>query len=180
MAGYKGRAKILLQRTFDHGETWPTEYEVVIWDDSLPLEEKRAILHQADDPTLPREEIDLSSSDSSVYCARPATGPEEPDGLPAIECFAFRSGDRGHTWETVPTRVSPPSGLAYVHIDGGPLLQCADGTQLGVYGTDDNGLSWKYLAQIAHDPTGRVPSAILPASAEERISCRVHTRYDTR
>ena len=53
-----------------------SEHEVVIWDDSLPLEEKRAILRQADDPTLPREEIDLSSPDSSVYFARPATGPE--------------------------------------------------------------------------------------------------------
>ena len=80
------------------------EHEVVIWDDSLPLEEKRAILRQADDPTLPRDEIDLSSPDSSVYFARPATGPERADGRPAVECYAFRSGDRGHTWETVPTR----------------------------------------------------------------------------
>ena len=41
--GYAGRAKILLQRSFDHGETWPREHDVVVWDESLPLEEKRAI-----------------------------------------------------------------------------------------------------------------------------------------
>ncbi len=167
--GYKGRAKILLQRSFDHGQTWPTAQEVVIWDDSLPLEAKRAILRQADDPTLPRAEIDLSSPSSSVYFARPATGPERADGRPALECYAFRSGDRGHTWETVPTRVHPPTGLSYVHIDAGPPAQFGDGTQLvvasigsdegntalGIYGTDNNGLSWSYVSEVASDPTGR-------------------------
>ena len=185
--GYKGRAKILLQRSFDHGETWPSEQEVVIWDDSLPLEEKRAILRQADDPTLPREEIDLSSPDSSVYFARPATGPERADGRPALESYAFRSGDRGHTWETVPTRINPPTGLNYVHIDGGPWVQYGDGTQLvvasigsdagntllGIYGTDDNGLSWNYLAEVANDPTGRgrPTYAVLLPLPSGRLQC---------
>ena len=185
--GYKGRAKILLQRSFDYGETWPTEHEVVIWDDSLPLEEKRAILRQADDPTLPREEIDLSSPDSSVYFARPATGPERADGRPAVECYAFRSGDRGHTWETVPTRVNPPTGLGYVHIDAGPWVQFGDGTQLvvasigsdegntalGIYGTDNNGLSWNYVAEVANDPTGRgrPTYAVLLLLPSGRLQC---------
>ena len=167
--GYKGRAKILLQRSFDHGETWPTEHEVVIWDDSLPLEEKRAVLSQADEDDVPREAIDLNSPDASVYFARPATGPEGADSRPGLECYAFRSGDRGHTWERVPTRVSPPAGMNYVHIDGAPLAKFPDGTQLvvassgpspvtsalGVYGTDDHGLTWNHIAEVHRDPTGQ-------------------------
>ena len=167
--GYKGRAKILLQRSFDHGQTWPTEHEVVIWDDSRPLEEKRAILSQADNNDLSQEAIDLNSPDTSVYFARPATGPEGADGRPGLECYAFRSGDRGHTWESIPTRVSPPAGMNYVHIDGAPLAKFPDGTQLavassglspvtsalGVYGTDDDGLTWTHIAEVYCDPTGQ-------------------------
>jgi len=173
--GYKGRAHILLQRSLDHGETWARENDVVVWDDSLPLEEKRSILWQADDRTVERDDIDLSSPDSLVFFPRPATGPEGPDGLPTPECFGFRSGDRGRTWETVPTRVSPPLRYGYVHVDGYPPVKCPDGTALiaatiqdksteeagtmkhiiGLYGTDDNGLSWEYVSKIAHDPTGK-------------------------
>lgn len=132
-SGYKGRAKILLQRSFDNGETWPVDHEVVIWDDSLPLEEKRAILSQADQHDV------------------------------------IRSGDRGQTWERVPTRVSPPAGMSYIHIDGAPMAKFPDGTQLvvatcgpspatstlRVYGTDDHGLSWNHIAEVDRDPTGQ-------------------------
>jgi len=185
--GYKGRAKLLLQRSFDNGETWPGSEEVVIWDDSLPLDVKRDLLGKADDETGQREEIDLSSPNSSVYFARPATGPLDGDGRPSIECYAFRSADRGHTWETIPTRVSPPTGLNYVHIDGGPWVQGADGTQLvaasvgptgsdtvvGVYGSDDNGLSWNYLAEVAADPShrGRPTYAVLLPLPNGRLQC---------
>jgi len=169
--GYKGRAKVLLQRSLDHGKTWPRENNVVIWDDSLPLEEKRAILWRADEPGVIREEIALDSPDAAIYFSRPATGPEDAEGRPTLECLAFRSGDRGWTWEAIPTRISPPPGFDYVHVDGYPLAKFPDGTQLAVatvgnansmsesavavYGTDDNGLTWEYLAEVASDPTGR-------------------------
>ena len=166
--GYKGRAKILLQRSYDHGQTWLHENEEVIWDDSRPLEEKRAILWKADEPGITREQIDLASPDAAIYFPRPQTGPADADGQPTLECFAFRSADRGHTWETVPTRVVPPPPLRYVHVDGAPLVQFPDGTQVvaatlgpsandnfvGIYGTDDNGLTWEYLGEVTRDPTG--------------------------
>ncbi len=168
--GYKGRAQILLQRSRDHGETWPRGNDVAIWDDSRPLEEKRAILWRADEPGVTREQIDLASPDAAIYFARPLTGREDTNGQPTLECFAFRSADRGQTWETVPTRVSPPPALKYVHVDGCSLAKFLDGTQMAVahigsseaggrnatavYGTDDNGLTWEYLAEVAHDPTG--------------------------
>ena len=69
--GYASRAKILLQRSLDSGETWLRENDVVVWDESRPLEEKRAILYRADEPGVAREQIDLTSPDASVYFPRP-------------------------------------------------------------------------------------------------------------
>ena len=61
--GYASRAKILLQRSLDSGETWLRENDVVVWDESRPLEEKRAILYRADEPDVAREQIDLTVCD---------------------------------------------------------------------------------------------------------------------
>ena len=168
--GYASRAKILLQRSLDGGETWPREHDVVVWDESRPLEEKRAILYRADEPGVAREQIDLTSPDAAVYFTRAATGPPDGDGQPTLECFALRSGDRGRTWETVPTRVTNANGVG-VYRDGHPLVQFPDGTLMtamhfhdpnndlgpggvAVYGSDDSGLTWEYLAEVANEPTG--------------------------
>ena len=181
-SGYASRAVILLQRSLDHGETWPREKDVVVWDESRPLEEKRSVVHRADEPGVAREQIDLSSPDAAVYFSGPWTGPANADGQPTAECFAFRSGDRGRTWEEVPTRVSNPTPgtIGGVHRDGHPLVQFPDGTLMGamsfggtsshntrpdeiqrlgmgfvaVYGSDDSGLTWEYLAEVASDATG--------------------------
>lgn len=165
--GYASRAKILLQRSLDSGKTWPRENDVVVWDESLSIEEKRAILYRADEPGVPREQIDLTSKDAAVFFARPATGPADADGQTTLECFAFRSADRGRTWETVPIRVAHPSGDG-LHRDAHPLVHFPDGTLMGamtvamadspggvaVYGSDDSGLTWEYVAEVARDPTG--------------------------
>lgn len=171
--GYASRARILLQRSLDHGETWPNKHDVVVWDESLPLQKKRAILHRADETDVPREQIDLTSPDSAVYFPRPATGPLNQNGEPSLECFAFRSSDRGRSWETVPTRLTSPHGGG-LHRDAHPLAQFPDGTLMGamsvtltntagdvaipggvaVFGSDDSGLTWEYVAEVARDPTG--------------------------
>ena len=160
--GYKRRCQIVLQRSLDHGQTWPSENDVVVWNYNRPWDELRELLWRADDLSLPRETIDLSSPNAVIYFGRALTGRKNKEGQGTFECFAWRSGDRGQTWEQVPTRVRPPSGMNYVHIDGGPLAKFDDGTQLavasiggddrdtglpesvnsglGIYGTDDNGL----------------------------------------
>ena len=180
--GYASRAKILLQRSLDGGETWPREHDVVVWDESRPIEEKRAILYRADEPDVAREQIDLTSPDAAVYFTKAATGPPRPawraeehgEPQPTSESFAFRSGYRGRTWEEVPTRVTHPF-WGSVDKNGYPPVQFPDGTLMAamafwdpmfkqvervspggvaVYCSDDSGLTWEYVAEVASDPTG--------------------------
>ena len=192
---YMGRSQVLLQRSLDHGETWLPENEVVIWDHARPLAERRAILHRADEPSVEREEIDLTSPDAMVAFPRHATGPADPEGRPSLECFVVRSADRGRTWETVPTRMSPPPGFNFVSVDGAAPIQFPDGTLVvpawldnrnsgsnsqdyynaitGLYGSDDNGLSWTYLGQVSDEPPakGRHGYANLILLPNGRLQC---------
>ncbi len=157
--GYHSQAKILLQRSFDGGATWPQDQEVVIYDESRPIEERRAFVAQES----PREEVDLSSPDSAIYFGRTYTGPT--DEKPEMVCFAVRSADRGKTWDRVPSIVSPPPPMTLVHKDSHPILRMPDGTflaamsvappgQVVLYGSDDNGLTWEFLARVADDQSG--------------------------
>ena len=171
---YMGRSQVLLQRSLDHGETWRPEEEAVIFDHSLDLAVRRAIVQRADEPGVVRETIDLTDPDAMVSFARLSTGPDDSQGRSTMECFAFRSADRGRTWETVPTRVSPPRGFNFVAIDGAAPIQFPDGTlvvpawldnrntggpsaysgaSIALYGSDDHGLTWNYMAQVVSDPT---------------------------
>ena len=191
---YMGRAQVLLQRSLDHGETWRPEDEVVIWDHSLDLAERRAIVERADEPGVARETIDLARPDGVVSFARQATGPDDTEGRPSLECFAFRSGDRGRTWETVPTRVSPPPGHNFVAIDGQTPVRFPDDTlvvpawvdnrntgslrdyndaTIALYGSDDHGIAWKYLAEVVRDPTtwGRPGYANLLLLPSGQLQC---------
>ena len=169
--GYSSRARILLQRSVDHGESWPSEHKVTVWDESRSTEEKREILYKTDSLETPREYIDLNNKNSTIFFARPVTGEKVSDRIDPLECFSFRSKDKGKNWETVPTRISPPYGMDLIHFDGGPLAKFSDGTHgivgtastasfpriqaLKFYATDDNGLSWNYISEIDRDPTGQ-------------------------
>ena len=159
----------LLQRSLDHGETWSRDHDVVVWDNATPHPEKVAIHQKAEEPGVERESIDLSSPDTAIWFQRFGTeGKKDTRGNQMHECYAFRSADRGHTWEQVPTRLKPPNGYDYPLVDGYPPVRFPDGTfavavdmdqyHVAVYGTDDNGLHWRYLALVASDPDewGRV------------------------
>ena len=151
--GYHSRAKTLLQRSFDGGRTWPDEENVMIYDEAVSLAERRAFVALEG----PREEIDLSSGDTAIHFGRTYAGPT--DEKPELVCFALRSADRGRTWEKVPTIVGPPPPLEVVHKDCHPIVPMPDGTflagmsagppgQVLLYGSDDNGLSWEFLAVV--------------------------------
>jgi len=164
LGGYHSRAQIILARSFNGGGTWDRAADVVIFDERAPIEERRAFVRQVQaDPAMAREPIDLAAADSAIFFGRTYAGEGR---APSMLCYALRSADRGHSWESVPTPVEPPREHGMVHKDGHPLVQMPDGTQLAamtvglptggvvLYGSDDNGLSWEPLARVCQDPTG--------------------------
>jgi len=165
--GYKSSCVWLLQRSMDGGKTWPEENNVVVYDETIPVEKRVEILF----PKNPeREHIDLSSPDSIVCFGRTALGDLRPldenvaepkQGRASTTCFALRSADRGRTWEKKATVIRDQSEDFNCEIIGYDTARMPDGTLImavtlsphgiaAVYGTDDNGLTWSYLAQVGH------------------------------
>lgn len=155
----------LLQRSFDHGETWTREDDQVVWDNGWSEAKKKGIHEGALKPGVEREKIDLSSPDAITFFKRSKTEGRDSQGNENVETFAFRSPDRGYTWEQVPTRISTPHWFSSVLVDGYPPVQFPDGTQaviadldqsqLAFYATDSNGLAWHYITIVARDPNER-------------------------
>ena len=155
----------LLQRSFDHGETWKREDDQVVWDNAWSETKKNMIHAEALKRGVEREEIDLSSPDAFTFFKRSKAKGKDSQGNDNHETFAFRSADRGHTWEQVPTRFPTPSGFSSVLVDGYPPVLFPDGTlgviadldqsHLAYYVTDNNGLSWHYITMVARDPNER-------------------------
>ena len=163
--GYHSRSVALLQRSMDGGETWPEELTVQIWQEAAPLEKRR---HSLLTENATRQAIEMSRPESAFFFGRSWCGEERPDGSHRLICFALRSADKGQTWEEVPTIVPPARHLGWVHKDNHPVVRMSDGSFLGamtggggsipgqvlLYGSDDDGLTWHYLSEIARDPNG--------------------------
>ena len=160
------RAKIVMQRSLDGGETWEPGHKV-LWDESAPLEERMAFLRSSG----PRGEIDLSRPDSAIFFARTRLHDEMSESN--MQTFAIRSADRGHTWENHPivmpplhvTDPSSPMANRPLYRDGVPLIEMDDGYLVTVFypegenapmlfGTGDNGLTWDYLSMAPGDTSG--------------------------
>ena len=160
------RAKIVMQRSLDGGETWEPGRKV-LWDESAPLEERMAFLRS----TGPRAEIDLSHRDSAIFFARTRLHDELSESK--MQTFAIRSADRGHTWEENPiimpplhtTDPSSPMARLPLYKDGVPLIELGDGYLVTIFypegenapmlfGTGDDGLTWDYLSMAPGDTSG--------------------------
>ncbi len=177
--GYHARSVQLLQRSFDGGETWPESENVVVFRESDDIERRREFLGRCA-PGVPRDEMSLRASGSCIYFGRTWAGEPDERGTPGLVCFSIRSADCGRTWEDIPTVIHPPVGFYDLRKDNHPLVTMPDGTYLGamvathgregvpddfggrfmtgavhLYGSDDEGISWAHLAEIARDPTGR-------------------------
>ena len=136
-------------------------------------------------PDSPREWIDLSQPDSALYFGRSYSGEPWPNGVPQQVSYALRSRDRGRTWESTPGIIEPPPGHTHMRKDNHPVVRCPDGTYLGaftvvssprmvaLYGSNDDGATWDYLAQITSDRLERgfpsYPGLILLPSG--RLQC---------
>jgi len=160
--GYKTRSVLLLRRSTDGGETWPDENKVVIFDETASVRERKAFLFQ-DSPE--RDDIDLSHPDSMVIVNRTWLGERDDNGRQKIISYAHRSADRGHTWENAVTLLHAPGKRPYNSMTGHRSLVMPDGSSVlamliqppgcvAVYGSDDNGLTWEFLSEVARSETG--------------------------
>ncbi len=182
--GYQARSVRLLQRSVDGGETWPQENNVVIFDESAPIEERRERIFGAQDK--PRERMDMSRDDAIFNWVKSWVGPEDEWGIPKLIPFVLRSIDKGYTWEHTPTVVQHPfnrdMGLL---ADNHPVVRMPDGTFLAalsvggagvcLFATEDDGLTWEYISLIARmgeDAIGGSPTyAGLVLLATGRLLC---------
>ena len=174
--GYHARAQILLQRSFDGGQTWPAEHNVVVWDEAASLGERQARLFPLDPK---RDEMAMSQPGAIFFFGRSWCGESG-----SVVCFALRSSDQGYHWEKTPTIIPPPAGRTGVHADNHPPVRMPDGSFLkvmsmgppgavGLYGSDDDGLTWYYLAEVGRDATGlgRLTYANLLRLPSGRLQC---------
>jgi len=194
--GYKSRCVWLAQRSTDGGRTWPEENNVVVWDETLPVDQRRKLVYPDD---TSRQQIDMTSPDSVVCFPRTwlgdvkgpdgkVVGPGEADatapGGSAPIAIAIRSADRGRTWEQTPTVIERPARGPHFCIaepsvvtmdDGSMLIPVAylnDGV-LAAYGSDDDGLTWQFLSEIARPttPTGGIVYPGLLRLPDGTIQC---------
>ena len=162
LGGYHSRAVVLLQRSMDGGATWPEADDVVIYDETIPSEAKRAFLYQGD---ARREDYDMFRPESLFFFGRTYL-PEGRGRAPV--CFPLRSPDKGRTWESVPTIVTHPAGQgAGVHKDCHPVVRMPDGETLlaamsigdpggpAAYASTNHGVTWDFLSRVAVDASGR-------------------------
>lgn len=154
-------ANIVMQRSMDGGETWQDGHSV-IWDESAPLEERKAFLNS----TGSRLRIDLSKSESAIFFARTRLHDDHSESN--MQTFAVRSADRGHRWEENPILLHAPHTMRpsqRLYKDAVPLVPLADGSFVSafypegenapmLYGTGDDGVTWDYLSTGPSDTSG--------------------------
>jgi hypothetical protein len=179
--GYMSRSDIVFRRSYDHGETWRPEDDVVVWSNRLSLEEKRAFLSQ--DPAQ-RKPLDMSRPGAMFFLGGTSMSIRDPKSRKVVKlatgisgAFQIRSIDKGHTWERVPL---PLPSLGYP-----PVVALPDGAYARTVGTGqvylslskDQGMSWqtdwKSLPLIAKDESGvgRITYAGLLVLPSGRLQC---------
>ena len=185
LEGIWKRGYVRLRRSVDRGLTWSDAGKV--FDNSLSVEEQREILrlddysfNDVDGPRSPqdREAIDMSSPDAILIMGRAFVGSPRGDGdrRRGQVTYCFRSPDRGHWWERVPSILWPDHSHAVIELAnnylklGGSRLLCwlvasgapqhAPDLKVGfvpqLYASVDHGQTWDFYSEIYCDPTGRV------------------------
>lgn len=177
--GYMSRSDIVLRRSYDHGQTWRAQDEVIVWSNSLALEKKREFFSQ--DPDR-RARLDMSKPDAMFFIGFTSMSVRDPrtkklvNSTPKLSgAFQIRSVDRGRTWERVPLVIE---GWGYP-----PLVALPDGTHARTAGSGrvflsvskDHGMSWTRVSEIGGDKPGvrRFSYSGLLALPNGRLQCYV-------
>ncbi|MBI3942184.1 MAG: exo-alpha-sialidase [Chloroflexi bacterium] len=170
---YMNRAIMVLERSLDHGRTWPENQQVVLWERRAPLEKLRAWLSG---PMESREEIDMTQPGAIFHFGTEiSAGEDQPaaDGsgrmVPRKVTFAIRSADKGRTWEKTPTVLPVPHHRDMVIVGNFPMAKFSNGVfglgttvcdrnstskDAAYYITENHGLTWHFITTIAYDPRG--------------------------
>ena len=168
--GYASRADVVLRRSYDHGESWPPESDVVVWSNAWSLTRRREMLEQ--DPDT-RAILDMSRPEAMYFFGRTAM-PDDDN----IVAFQMRSVNKGQDWESVPLVLDPPPASENMQGSGNPaaagtmllkdnhpLVTMPDGSVVGafsagppgavwLYGSENHGMTWQCLSRIAVDDAG--------------------------
>ena len=178
-------AGVMLNRSYDGGQTWPKDEKSWIWNNDRPVEEIHDWLYERPDQ---HECIDMSHPGSIMHfgLTHYLRKPTDPGSAPIYGNFAFclRSRDRGRTWEARPSPVPPPpyaegllvANLGYVTFPNGVLAIAASGGGTAYYVSYDQGLTWDFVSKIALDSTGHYQYTyagvhLLP---DGRLMCSMH------
>lgn len=169
---YFERSVQVLTRSLDNGGTWSNDGEPIVWERGAAIDKLRARLWPED---ATREELDMSQPGACFFFGRTWAGKAREDEargyVPLHVSFSLRSVDKGKTWERVPTLFAPPAHQHSLISYADPPVRLPDASFLVVltagggadpsihkgpvlYMSDDDGLSWEFIAPIAHDPTG--------------------------
>ena len=178
-------AGVMLNRSYDGGQTWPKDEKSWIWNNDRPVEDIHNWLYERPDQ---HERIDMSHPDSIMHFGLThyiRKGTESgPKQIHHKFAFCLRSKDRGRTWEATPSPVPPPphadglivANLGSVKFPNGVLGIAAGLGDIAYYVSYDQGLTWDFASTIAHDPAGRYSYtyAGLHQLPDGRLLCSMH------
>jgi hypothetical protein len=104
--------------------------------------------------------------------------------------IAIRSADSGRTWERTPTVIKRPGRTGHYCVTEPSIVRMPDGSLLAptlymsdgviaAYGSDDDGLSWEFLSEIARPgtPMGGTCYPCLLRLPDGRIQCYLMEMY---
>lgn len=174
---------IMLNRSFDHGRTWPDSEKEWIYRNDRSLDELLDWLSPVDGNQ--REHIDMSDPSAIMHFSatgehlrwplggamHPRLDPnaafhlgKRPSGFMPTLCV--RSADRGRTWEDKPTLIEGPTfapdggflaaNLGHVRFDNGVLGIVGTTNNRNIscfYASYDDGISWEFVSEIARGST---------------------------
>jgi len=183
--GIWGRGYVRLRRSLDRGRTWTDAGK--LFDNSLSVEEQRRVLHldEYGDPyTGPiREPLDMHVPDAVFLMGRAWCGEERQleDGRVVRDnvAYCFRSPDRGHLWESVPSIMGPNHTRTVVELANNTMwvgsavyawlvgyggiegVSSSSGETYSpqLYASEDHGITWQFHSEIYCDPHRRIAAS---------------------
>ncbi len=182
----QARSVLLMQRSTDGGRTWPSENNVVLFDQRMTPKKKQTYFSQ-----LPSTvDLDMFSPESVFFFGRTFFPPKHTD-IPV--CFALRSPYKGRNWEKTPIVIEHPAGKdVWLHRHAPPVIRMPDGRTLlaafqasdrnkcGLRGADpaifaskNQGRTWQFLSRpiVGYDGSGRFTYTALLLLPDGLLHC---------